>query len=162
DPSEEHYREERRLFYVGMTRAMDRLVLTHAADYGGRNVTRLSRFVIEALDLPAAPKGARAASALASIRPHAPAPEPEPAGAHRARVPEGQPLTLSHAQVDDFLTCPLKYLYAHVAHVPLANDPTFMYGNAVHHAIKIWHQHRIKGLPIHADDVVAAFESAWS
>jgi RecB family exonuclease len=47
-------------------------------------------------------------------------------------------------------------------HVPLAGDPAFMYGNAVHHAIKIWHQHRIKGLPVHADDVVAAFESAWS
>src|SRR5262249_62043798 len=79
DPSEEHYREERRLFYVGMTRAMDRLVLTHAADYGGRNVTRLSRFVIEALDLPAAPKGARAASALESIRRPAPGAQPEPA-----------------------------------------------------------------------------------
>jgi len=160
DANEEHYREERRLFYVGMTRAMDRLVLTHAADYGGRSVTRLSRFVIEALDLPAAPKGAKATSALESIRRHAPVAEPEPAPF--PVVADGQPLTLSHAQVDDFLTCPLKYLYAHVAHVPLANDPTFMYGNAVHHALKIWHQHRIKGLPIHADDVVAAFESAWS
>jgi len=160
DPSQEHYREERRLFYVGMTRARDRLVLTHAADYGGRRAARLSRFVIEALGLPAAPKGGRAASALESIRRHAPVAEPEPAAF--APVPEGTPLTLSHAQIDDWMTCPLKYQYAHVAHVPLRGDPTFMYGNAMHHAIKIWHQHRIKGLPIDADDVVAAFESAWS
>jgi len=51
------------------------------------------------------------------------------------------------AQIDDWLTCPLKYLFAHVAHVPLAGDPSFMYGNAIHHAIKIWHQHRIRGCP---------------
>src|SRR6185436_16496567 len=36
DAAEAHDREERRLFYVGMTRAMDRLVLTHAEDYGGQ------------------------------------------------------------------------------------------------------------------------------
>jgi DNA helicase-2/ATP-dependent DNA helicase PcrA len=160
DPSEEHYREERRLFYVGMTRARDRLVLTHAADYGGKRATKLSRFVREALDLPAAPKGAQAASALQSILRHAPVAEPEPAPF--APVPDGQPLTLSHSQIDDWLTCPLKYMYAHVWHVPLAGDPVFTYGTAMHHAIKIWHQHRIKGLPIQVDDVVAAFESAWS
>src|SRR5450830_1230770 len=45
--------EERRLFYVGMTRARDELVLTYAADYGGRRARRVSQFVLEALDLPA-------------------------------------------------------------------------------------------------------------
>ena len=160
DPSDEHHREERRLFYVGMTRAKDRLVLTHAVDYGGKRATKVSRFVVEALDLPAPPKGAKAASALQSIQRYAPVAEPEPAPI--APLPEGTPLTLSHAQIDHWLTCPLQYLFAHVAHVPLAGDPSLMYGNAVHHAIKIWHQHRIKGLPIDVEDVVAAFESAWS
>jgi RecB family exonuclease len=37
-----------------------------------------------------------------------------------------------------------------------------MYGIAMHHAIRVFLQHRLKGLPITADDVVAAFESAWS
>ena len=46
-----HLREERRLFYVGMTRARDELVLSHAADYGGRRARRVSPFVLEALDL---------------------------------------------------------------------------------------------------------------
>ncbi len=160
DARDDHYREERRLAYVAMTRAMDRLVLTHAADYGGRRAAKMSRFVSEALDLPAAPKGAKGASALQSIQRYAPA--AEPAAPPIAPVPDGRPLTLSHAQIDDWLTCPLKYLYAHIAHVPLAGDPQFMYGNAVHHALKVWHQHRIKGLPIAVDDVVAAFDSAWS
>ena len=46
--------EERRLFYVGMTRARDDLVLSHAADYGGQRARRVSPFVLEALDLPVA------------------------------------------------------------------------------------------------------------
>src|SRR5580765_3908670 len=39
--------EERRLFYVGMTRARDELILSHAADYGGGVARRLSPFVLE-------------------------------------------------------------------------------------------------------------------
>ncbi len=46
--------EERRLCYVGMTRARDELVLSHAADYGGQRARRVSPFVLEALDLPVA------------------------------------------------------------------------------------------------------------
>ena len=60
--------EERRLFYVGMTRARDELVLSHAADYGGQRARRVSPFVLEALDLPVAAgasgAGARATSPL--------------------------------------------------------------------------------------------------
>src|SRR6185436_1972645 len=53
--------EERRLFYVAMTRARDELILSHAADYGGARARRVSPFVLEALDLPAAAGGAGAA-----------------------------------------------------------------------------------------------------
>ena len=37
-----------------MTRARDELILSHAADYGGSRARRVSPFVLEALDLPAA------------------------------------------------------------------------------------------------------------
>ena len=160
DDPDEHYREERRLFYVGMTRARDRLVLTHAADYGGRRAHKPSRFVIEALDLPSPPKGGAAASALESIARYAPAPEETPP--EIAPVAPEQPLRISYGQVDDYLTCPLKYRYAHVAQVPLGSNPAVMYGVAIHHAIRVYHQHRLKGLPITAEDVVSALEGAWS
>ncbi len=51
---DQHLAEERRLFYVGMTRAAEELILTWAADYGGGRARRLSQFVHEALDLPPA------------------------------------------------------------------------------------------------------------
>src|SRR5207244_8729269 len=47
-----HIQEERRLFYVGMTRARRELYLTSARDYGGARERKVSRFVVEALDLP--------------------------------------------------------------------------------------------------------------
>jgi len=157
---DEHYREERRLFYVGMTRARDRLVMTHATDYGGRFAAKPSRFVMEALELASLPKDTVAASALEAIARYAPA--AESAAPEILPIPDDQPLEISNSQIDDFLTCPLKYRFAHVAQVPLATDPQFMFGIAVHHAIRIYHQHRMKGHPIDADAVVSAFESAWS
>ncbi|HEY8800569.1 MAG TPA: ATP-dependent helicase, partial [Candidatus Limnocylindrales bacterium] len=62
-------REERRLFYVAMTRARDELILSHAADYGGAGLRRPSPFVVEALDLPPASvdPAVRAASSLERI-----------------------------------------------------------------------------------------------
>ncbi len=160
DAREDHYREERRLFYVGMTRAQDRLVLSHAADYGGRATMKPSRFVVEALKLPVPPKTRRPATALEHIQRYAPV--AEPAAPELAPLPPDQPLRVSHGQINDYLTCPLKYRYAHVMKVPLGSDPLTMYGIAMHHAIKVYLRHRLKGLPIAADDVVAAFESAWS
>jgi len=160
DAREDHYREERRLFYVAMTRARDRVALCHAADYGGRRVAKPSQFVIEALDLPSPPRRAAAASALESIARFAPAAE-SPA-AEIVAMPADHPLEISHKRIDDYLTCPLKYRYAHVAQVPLGTDPQAMYGIAIHHAIRVYHQHRMRNLPISAAEVITAFEGAWS
>ncbi len=160
DEKEEHYREERRLCYVGMTRARDRLVMSHAADYGGKRAAKPSRFVFEALQLPAPSKGAAGATALEAIERYAPA--AESAAPEILPIPADQPLEISNSRIDDFLSCPLKYRYAHIAQVPLASDPQMMYGIAIHHAIRVYHQHRMRAHPITADDVVAAFEGAWS
>ncbi|MCC6651575.1 MAG: ATP-dependent helicase, partial [Candidatus Eisenbacteria bacterium] len=160
DPAADHEREERRLFYVALTRARDRLVLTHANDYGGKMTAKMSKFVAEALELPAPPKRSRTASPAEAILRHAPAAE-TPAVGPRVVGPD-EALRLSHGQIDDFLTCPLKYRYAHIVQVPLGSDPRAMYGIAVHHAIRVYLQHRLKGLPISAEDVIGAFDGAWS
>ena len=76
-----HLLEERRLFYVAMTRARDELVLTSASDYGTSRARKVSRFVIEALDLPSPrPRAAQDASPLEALARHAPVLEPPPAG----------------------------------------------------------------------------------
>src|SRR6059036_2213786 len=44
-----HLQEERRLFYVGMTRAKEALYLTSAEDMGGKKYWKASQFILEAL-----------------------------------------------------------------------------------------------------------------
>jgi DNA helicase-2/ATP-dependent DNA helicase PcrA len=116
--------------------------------------------VIDALDLPSPPKPRRIGTTLESIARHAPAAETPAAPA--GPVPADRTLQLSHNQIDDWMTCPLKYRFAHVVQVPLATDPRFMFGIAMHHAVRVFLQHQLRGHPITVEDVQSAFESAWS
>jgi DNA helicase-2/ATP-dependent DNA helicase PcrA len=161
-----HVQEERRLFYVGMTRARDVLVLTHALDYGGKRTRRVSPFVLEALDLPAgtAPLP-RVAGSLERLAVLAAAPAGSDAGDAKAgsdaRDP-GEPLVLSFYQVDAYLTCPLKYRYAHVMRVPTAPHHALVYGAALHVAVSDFHRRHARGEVMTEESLIAAFEGAWS
>jgi DNA helicase-2/ATP-dependent DNA helicase PcrA len=160
-----HLQEERRLFYVGMTRARDELILTHAVDYGGRRARRVSQFVLEALDLPAsAAAGTDAAGSGAARSPleRLAAFEPAVAAAEPARDEVEGPLSLSFYQVDDYLTCPLKYKYVHVLRVPIAPHHSIVYGSALHQAVQEFHRRAAKGYVMSEDELLAAFERAWS
>jgi len=160
-----HLQEERRLFYVAMTRARDEIVLTHAADYGGRRTRRISQFVLEALDLPRTePPSAGAGtvgtapSALERVeRGGAAEPIAEP-----VRTSVGGPLSLSFRQVDDYLTCPLKYRYVHVLRLPTAPHHAVVYGAALHQAILEFHRSRSRGDAMTEEELVEAFDRTWS
>ncbi|MFL5675039.1 MAG: PD-(D/E)XK nuclease family protein, partial [Chloroflexota bacterium] len=154
--------EERRLFYVAMTRARDELVLSHAADYGGARARRVSPFVLEALDLPLASgvpgAGARtttAADRLATFEAAMPNPSAR-------EGPITEPLSLSFYQIDDYLTCPLKFKFAHVLRVPLAPHHAIVYGAALHKAVQLFHHRHAKGHVMSEDELDEVFESAWS
>jgi DNA helicase-2/ATP-dependent DNA helicase PcrA len=153
--------EERRLFYVAMTRARDELVLSHAADYGGQRSRRVSPFVLEALDLPVAAgpagAGAKTASALERIAAQERA-VPPPATASRR---DDEPLTLSFYAIDDYLTCPLKYKYAHVLRVPLSPHHSIIYGAALHAAVSEFHKRHARREVMSLDALVDVFIAAW-
>ena len=156
-----HLQEERRLFYVGMTRARDVLVLTHAADYGGRRMRRLSPFVIEALDLPVSSVDVRPGSPSPSerlARVGAAEPVPPPAAAR----PSGGPLALSFYQVDDYLTCPAKYRYVHVLRLPISPHHAIVYGAALHRAVQELHRRQALGEAISEEELLEVFDRAWS
>jgi DNA helicase-2/ATP-dependent DNA helicase PcrA len=153
--------EERRLFYVGMTRARDELILSHAADYGGSRARRISPFVLEALDLPSTAGtpgvGAHQVEPLeriGSFEPRQPA----------AEVPLGpitEPLTLSFGQIDDYLTCPRKYRDQHVLRVPVAPHHAMIYGAALHKAVQEFHRRHARGDVMTEAELIDAFEVAW-
>jgi DNA helicase II / ATP-dependent DNA helicase PcrA len=159
-----HLQEERRLFYVGMTRARDELILSHAADYGGRRARRVSPFVLEALDLPVAALAAPAGTVPPALDRLAALATPVPGPASEAEPgPLGSgPLSLSFYQVDDYLTCPRKYKFNHVLRVPVSPHHSIIYGAALHRAVQEFHKRHARGEVMTEDELVASFEAAWS
>jgi len=153
--------EERRLFYVAMTRARDELILSHAAESAGGRARRISPFVVEALDLPGATPGgsgivsAGALARIAAMEPPGDAPEP-------ARVPIEGPLLLSHSSIDDYLTCPLKYKYSQVLRVPTPPHHALIYGSALHKAVQEFHRAHARGVVLSESELFAVFDAAWS
>jgi len=160
-----HVQEERRLFYVAMTRARDELILSHAAESGGGRVRRVSPFVIEALDLPTAGFGPAAfpsSSHVAGPASRIAAAEPRPEVPEAERLPIDGPLTLSHSAIDAYLTCPLRYKFSQVVRVPTAPHHSLVYGAALHQAVQEFHRSQARGRPLTEPELLASFDAAWS
>ena len=153
-----HIQEERRLFYVGMTRAREQLFLTSAVDYGGVRKRKVSAFVLEALDRPRIEEVAVKSSAEEKIRRFAPV--DAAGGGEDHPLDTDAILNLSHYQVDDYLTCPLKYKYVHILRLPFFHH-TIVYGKAVHAAVETYYRHVINHIPVQFDDLKKSYTEAW-
>jgi DNA helicase-2/ATP-dependent DNA helicase PcrA len=158
-PGEENYfQEERRLFYVGMTRAKKFLYLTWARDYGLKRLKKVSPFVLEALDLPKLPDEVFRASALEEIKRYAPAASEPPIPPREKR--EGV-LTLSYFQVEDYITCPLKYKFRHVLRIPVLPHHTLVFGRVLHNVIHFYLRKRMTGEKIAERELFEEYERSW-
>ena len=152
-----HLQEERRLFYVGMTRTKENLFLTSARDYGGKRARKVSQFVLEALDMPVA-KEVSKTSALEKIRRNLPSP---PAAILKRRFSVGDILNLSYFQIDDYLTCPLKYKYVHILRVPILPHHAVVYGRAMHIAVGYYYQKKLQKRKISKEELLRHFDFAF-
>ncbi len=150
--------EERRLFYVAMTRAKKALTLTWGRDAGRGRPKKISPFVLEALDISRMPEEVLTATALEDIRRFQP-PEKVP----RARMGPARTglLTLSYVQVEDYLLCPLKYKFRHLLRVPVLPHHTLVFGRVLHATIHEFLKSRMKGRGLAEDEVLALYQSNW-
>ena len=158
-PDDVHLQEERRLFYVALTRAREELHLTSARDYGGRSTRKVSQFVLEALDLSREAVQSTKRAAMEDLRTFAPPAEGE-AGAEPP-VDRDVVLELSHRQVDDYETCPLKYRYIHVLRVPIRRHHAVVYGETLHRVVEHYLRRRAAGLYTPLDDLLRTYDQEW-
>ncbi|MFC1721692.1 ATP-dependent helicase [Patescibacteria group bacterium] len=152
-PEESHVQEERRLFYVAMTRAMDQLYLSGADDYGGKRKRRLSRFVKEVEDKFARlkPAAAKEISQQKLFKDSGKASD----------IEHPLPSKFSFTQLEAFQKCPLQYRFAHILHVPTSGSHTFSYGQSVHQALKDFFQEKLKGDEPAEKDLLAMLDNNW-
>jgi DNA helicase-2/ATP-dependent DNA helicase PcrA len=121
-----HLQEERRLFYVALTRAKRGVYLTLAKDYGGTREKKPSRF-IEELNI--------ASKAIASK-------EAEPVEVSKKTDKPKYPLpkTFSFSQLKAYESCPQQYFYSFIAKIPTPGNPYFSFGKTMHSALQKFYQ----------------------
>ena len=154
-----HLQEERRLFFVGMTRAKEELFLTSAADYGGKRKRNVSRFVLEALGVPSVAVNMARKMPREQIELFAPVEIDVPV---LKKLKKDEKLYLSFYQIDDYLTCPQKYKYVHVLRVPLLPNHQIIYGAALHKAVQAYNTAVLHGQVLSPKDLLKVLDHNWS
>ncbi|EKD32997.1 MAG: hypothetical protein ACD_76C00106G0038 [uncultured bacterium] len=117
-----HLEEERRLFYVALTRARDGVFLTSASEYGGARKRKLSRFLTE-LGFKSAPNEQDSVGIFE---------EDESATEIKQVFEYSVPKHFSFTQLAAYTKCPLQYKFAHVFHIPVFGKFQMSYGKSVH------------------------------
>jgi DNA helicase-2/ATP-dependent DNA helicase PcrA len=130
-----HLEEERRLFYVGMTRAKDVLIFTAADYYGeGKREKKLSPFIFEALgdNVLSAEVGEDKLRQLSFL-------DYEPASPVEALAKSGEAIHvdyLSYSQIQTFKTCPMHYKLKYIYKIPTAPVAAQSFGISLHATLK--------------------------
>jgi len=158
-PQGGHYlQEERRLFYVAMTRAKKILYLTWARDYGTKRLKKISPFVLEALDMPRAPHDTLRSSAIENIRRYSSSSNKVSSD---GQIKEKEPLKLSFFKIADYLTCPLRYKYRHIMKIPVLPHHNLVYGRVLHNVIHNFLRIRQTGKYLSEEEFIQTFYDNW-
>ena len=171
-----HLEEERRLFYVGMTRVKKGLFFSSAEDYGSSKKSplfthrKLSRFLRE-LGYPDFVEDARLCrhgkddkkidlgSAIFQRTNISKRNKP-------ARRQAGQKVLLdlpnyfSFTQIRAFENCPLQYKFAHILRIPVRGRATFSYGKTMHITLFKFVRQAIKK-QVAFKELIGIYEQQW-
>jgi DNA helicase-2/ATP-dependent DNA helicase PcrA len=121
-----HLEEERRLFYVALTRGRDGVFLTSASDYGGQRKKKISRFLAELGFVE--PKIAFLSKEEIKRD------NKEEEAKHKFKY--WLPSRFSFTQLKAFETCPLQYKFAHILAVPVRGKFIFSFGKSMHSTLQ--------------------------
>lgn len=132
-----HLQEERRLFYVGMTRARDLLYFTAAKYYSeGKREKKLSPFIAETLGEKFSVFNSQSSEVKQlTLLDWEKKEEPQ------MMQPVHQPISyLSYSQLDTFTTCPLQYKYRYVLRIPVPPSAALIFGDVMHKTIRAFYE----------------------
>ncbi len=155
-----HEEEERRLFYVGMTRARDFLYFTAAKFYGeGKREKKLSLFIAEAIGeekMAGALREVVSDTKQLTLLDWAKVEEPE-------KEPVRQKISyLSYSQLDTFTTCPLQYKYRYILKIPVPPSAALTFGDAMHKTIRAFYELVRVGQKPTKEDLLHLLDTQWS
>jgi DNA helicase-2/ATP-dependent DNA helicase PcrA len=156
-----HLQEERRLFYVGMTRAKERLYFTAADFYGeGKREKKLSPFIFDALgDKAVGSEDVSFKGEQLSFL--------EYQSRFKEKVGETKGLEpvhidyLSYSQIETFKTCPLHYKLHYIVKIPTPPSASQSFGMSMHAALKEFYESVKRGEEATEKLIYQCLERNW-
>ncbi len=148
-----HLQEERRLFYVAITRAEQSLTLTAADDYGGARRKKPSRFLYELGLLKEASRPEHISNA--------PLPRQLALPKEARKSAYALPTKFSFTQLKAFETCPKQYWYAHVLAIPVVGRHTFSFGKTMHATLQEFFAEVQKGTVPTLEELLRLYDASW-
>ncbi len=121
-----HLQEERRLFYVGLTRAKSQLYLSWAKNYGGAKTKKPSLFLQETKLVPGEVASQATGKVFFSANPK------------KDVVFKILPDKFSFSAVKAFQNCPLQYKYQYYLKIPSPGSAYFSFGQSIHKAFELF------------------------
>lgn len=156
-----HIQEERRLCYVGITRAKQNLIVSYSIDHGGKLAKKPSQFLAEAFDhsYTIAPKPAGLDKGVQQIELF------KTKKAKSALLPpsiwQGDRLVLSARQIEDYLMCPAEFYLRYVISPPQPPSVTLEYGTIMHGAVQLYNQSIQDGKKLRLSDLLTYIRDNW-
>lgn len=126
-----HLEEERRLFYVALTRARDSLTLSGAEHYGGTRAKKPSAF-IEETGFSVPDHSTNISDEAKRLMP----PEDQELSKEPATTFYDLKRRFSFTQLAAFRKCPLQYKFAHIYRIPVLGSFQKSFGQSVHLALQ--------------------------
>lgn len=130
-----HIEEERRLFYVALTRSKTNLFLSSARDYGGAREKKPSLFIEEAgisSILSEKSKVKNRKSQYELMKDLELIDRPVFVDECKYKIPK----SFSFSQIEAFSNCPLQYKFNFILHIPVITKDNFIYGRVMHNTLK--------------------------
>lgn len=150
-----HIEEERRLFYVGFTRAMDKVYCSSSRYYGeGKRLQRLSPFVTEAFGEHSIPETPSKAGLSMYVYEKTPSYDTKP-------IYRPQPISLSYSQIQTYQRCPLQYKYQYVLKLPVSPNAAASFGETIHETLQSFYREFMKDKTIRLPHLLNIYEGSW-
>lgn len=157
-----HQQEERRLFYVGMTRAKNHLIMTASNFYGeGKRQMKVSPFAYETLDRKVEDVIQKVIQPTGQLSFEQWAPLKEITYEHIKQVNKLPVEFLSFSQIETFRYCPLHYKAKYILRIPTLSSHVQNFGISIHATLRDFHQLIMRGEKPQEKELLQLFKRNW-
>jgi len=159
-----HIEEERRLFYVGLTRAKDQVFLSSSKFYGeGKRIRKISRFIIETLGEEFVNKETELKKEQKFQLSIFDFKQTKQGSGNPTPTDYQLPITnnFSYSQLNSYKICPLQYKYLYVLKIPTLPTASASFGTTIHKTLQDFYSDFLKNKKVDKKRLLELYKKSW-